>query len=343
MGNPLISVVVPVYKTEPYLKQCVDSILKQTYSNFEVILVDDGSPDNAGLVCDTLASQDARIRVIHQENGGLVSARKAGTLEATGDYITHVDSDDWLLPDHLQAFADAIEQHGADVITSIYHVRHEEGGGESVFGHDLLKAGYYDRNRMESVLFPVMLSAPKQNTYTFGVLPSVWTKCVKRELAHKNTMEIPNGITMGEDVAWTYPCIYEASSIELLEAKTYVYRVNLASMTHTYSPKLDGQMKTLVDYLRLRFKDSDVLIPQLGRYARMLESISITNLMRYDGTDYAAVHQSMQHFFLDKTVRQLTKGTLYSKRERLIKWAVIQPFSFPLSLLCKRWAKKGKV
>ena len=94
--KPLISVIVPVYKVEPYLHKCVDSILNQTYQNLEVILVDDGSPDNCGAICDAYAEQDSRVKVIHKENGGLSSARNAGLEIASGEYISFVDSDDWL-------------------------------------------------------------------------------------------------------------------------------------------------------------------------------------------------------------------------------------------------------
>ena len=106
--NPLISVIVPVYKVEPYLRKCVDSILAQTYTNLEVILVDDGSPDNCGAICDAYAAKDSRVKVIHKENGGQSSARNAGLQVMRGEYVSFVDSDDWLAEDlyeSIMAFA----------------------------------------------------------------------------------------------------------------------------------------------------------------------------------------------------------------------------------------------
>lgn len=94
--NPLISVIVPIYKVEKYLQKCVQSIINQTYKNLEIILVDDGSPDNCGIICDKLAERDDRIRVIHKKNGGLSSARNAGIEIANGEYIGFVDSDDYI-------------------------------------------------------------------------------------------------------------------------------------------------------------------------------------------------------------------------------------------------------
>ena len=98
MCKPIISVIVPVYRVEPYLRKCVDSILDQTYQNLEVILVDDGSPDNCGTICDAYAALDRRVKVIHKDNGGLSSARNAGLDAMTGAYVGFVDSDDWIEP-----------------------------------------------------------------------------------------------------------------------------------------------------------------------------------------------------------------------------------------------------
>ena len=100
--DALISVIVPVYNVEKYINRCIESVLAQTYRNFELILVDDGSPDNCGAICDDYASKDRRIRVIHKENGGVSSARNAGLDSAGGDYILFVDSDDYITPEHIE-------------------------------------------------------------------------------------------------------------------------------------------------------------------------------------------------------------------------------------------------
>ena len=110
-----ISVIVPVYKTEAYLKRCVDSILASTYKNIELILVDDGSPDNSGKICDEYAERDARVKVIHKTNGGLSSARNAGLDAATGDYITFVDSDDYIACDIYEKLVVALAEKKADI------------------------------------------------------------------------------------------------------------------------------------------------------------------------------------------------------------------------------------
>ena len=115
MNNPLISIIVPIYNVEVYIRNCVDSILGQSYENIEIILVDDGSPDNCGDICDEYGSKDKRIKVIHKKNGGLSSARNAGIDIATGDYLGFIDSDDWIESDMYESLYTALTSHKADI------------------------------------------------------------------------------------------------------------------------------------------------------------------------------------------------------------------------------------
>lgn len=115
MDNPKITVIVPVYRVEPYLQKCLDSVVGQTYRNLEIILVDDGSPDQCPAICDGYAAQDNRIKVIHKENGGVSSARNAGLAAATGDWIGWVDSDDWIEPDMYSYMLEKARTYGADI------------------------------------------------------------------------------------------------------------------------------------------------------------------------------------------------------------------------------------
>lgn len=116
VGRPKISVIVPVYKVESYLRRCLDSVINQTYRNLEIILVDDGTPDNCGAICDEYAAKDKRVKVIHQANGGVASARNAGLDAATGDYIGWVDSDDWVESQMFETMLNSAEAHDADIV-----------------------------------------------------------------------------------------------------------------------------------------------------------------------------------------------------------------------------------
>ena len=117
---PEISIIVPIYNVEQYLKRCVDSILAQTFKDFELILVDDGSPDSCPFICDEYARIDSRIKVIHKANGGLSDARNAGLEMAMGNYIAFVDSDDWIASDTYEYLYELIKKNKADVVSGSY-------------------------------------------------------------------------------------------------------------------------------------------------------------------------------------------------------------------------------
>lgn len=125
--KPLLSIIVPVYKVENYLQKCIDSILAQTFTDFELILVEDGSPDNCPALCDAAAAKDARIRVIHQKNGGLSAARNAGLDVARGEWIGFVDSDDYIAPEMYEALYQAVQSTGADLALCDYAAVDEMG------------------------------------------------------------------------------------------------------------------------------------------------------------------------------------------------------------------------
>ena len=131
MNKPLISVIVPVYKAEAYLTRCVESIRNQSYQNLEIILVDDGSPDNCGNMCDSFALEDSRIRVIHKENGGQSTARNAALDIASGDYFGFVDSDDWIDPDMFQTLYVLLEKHHAQIAACGILIEYSDGSSIS--------------------------------------------------------------------------------------------------------------------------------------------------------------------------------------------------------------------
>ncbi|MBU3127159.1 glycosyltransferase [Clostridium tagluense] len=131
--KPLISVIVPVYKVELYLSRCIDSIINQSYKNLEIILVDDGSPDNCGRICDEYANKDNRIKVIHKGNGGLSSARNSGLNVSTGDYIGFVDSDDWIESAMFKSLVELAERENADIV---------QCGFQEVFNDGTVKRKY---------------------------------------------------------------------------------------------------------------------------------------------------------------------------------------------------------
>lgn len=129
--NSKISVIIPIYNVEKYLNRCVDSVINQTYKNLEIILVDDGSPDNCGAICDEYAKKDARVKVIHKKNGGLSSARNAGLDVMTGEYVTFIDSDDWIEKDLLNIEYDYIVSNNVDLVKPLF--KYDEENFNEIF------------------------------------------------------------------------------------------------------------------------------------------------------------------------------------------------------------------
>lgn len=229
----MISIIVPIYKVENYIKQCLDSIISQTYDDLEIILVDDGSPDNCPAICDEYAKKDNRIKVIHKQNGGLISARKAGLKASAGEYVCFVDGDDWIEPDMYGRIADAINKYSCDCVITQFYFSFPDKESKSNY---LLNKEYYTRDEIEREIFPTMLFAGEY--YRFGIYPCCWTKAFKRELLEKHLMDTDDRIRMGEDISFTYPCLMECNSIAFIDKPLYHYRNNPSSMTNAYDSKL---------------------------------------------------------------------------------------------------------
>lgn len=243
---PLLSIIVPIYNVELYLQQCVDSILRQTFEDFELILVNDGSTDNSPNICDDYATRDARIIVVHKENGGLVSARKAGLSIAKGKYIGYVDSDDWIEADMYQALCDAAQAFNVDIVICDIIENYLD---YEVRSTQIVKPGLYRKDRMIKEVYPMMLYAGRY--YQFGLFPSVSNKIFKKSLLEKFQFRVDDQIRMGEDVACTYPSLLNAKSIYLLDKQyLYHYRKNPSSMTASYDQKFFEKILVLYKHLR---------------------------------------------------------------------------------------------
>ena len=211
---PMISVIVPVYNVEKYIHRCIDSILNQTFSDFELILVDDGSPDDCGAICEEYAAKDSRIRVLHQENRGQAAARNRALDMARGEYIAFVDSDDWVHPRYLEILLGNAREKKADVsvcghrkVTEILPFHEiEEGSAEVLSGADFVRMGLT------------------------GQIPNrVWILCDK--LFRRECFEhirMPEG-RINEDNATVYKVLYEARQVAFCDEILYYYFFNETS------------------------------------------------------------------------------------------------------------------
>ena len=206
MKNDLISIIIPVYKVEKYLEKCIESVLKQTYTNLQIILVDDGSPDNCGKICDEYAKKDSRIEVIHKVNGGLSDARNVGISKAKGRYIGFVDSDDYIKEDMYEILLNLIKEYDADVsICNLYdvidgkeYIRNKENGIQEYSRLDILKEVLLDKN----------------------IQSYAWNKLYKKELFDE--IKYPIGKKY-EDIGTTFYVFEKCNKIVVTSEPEYYY------------------------------------------------------------------------------------------------------------------------
>lgn len=215
--TPRISIAVPVYKVEPYLRKCIDSLLAQTMREIEIILIDDGSPDRCPEICDEYARQDQRIKVIHQENRGLSAARNAAIAVASGEYIMFVDSDDWVEPDFCRIPYETAESKGADMVI-FSCIRHK---GDAFWKSQAGREGSMTRDEAMRLLF-------KKVRFT------VWNKIYKKTLFSE--ISFPEGKNF-EDLVVMPALIHRAESIYYINTPLYHYRFREGSVTSRKNPE----------------------------------------------------------------------------------------------------------
>jgi len=247
--KPNISIIVPIYNVEPFLRCCVDSLLQQTYADFELILVDDGSPDNCGAICDEYVAADDRVRVIHKPNGGLSDARNAGLKIAQGEYIAFVDSDDWGTPDYLECLLSALAENGADICEcDILRTSGEETA---------LTKEYHAAEVFTTV------DAMEQLIHDGSFHQHVWNKLYRRDVIAD--ILFPKGKT-NEDEFWTYQVFGNAKKVVKIQDVLYFYFQRPGSiMGETYSLKRLDALEAKLQ--RQQYIDSK--FPKLSQQARL--------------------------------------------------------------------------
>lgn len=233
MNKPFFSILIPVYNVEKYLSACLESVLRQSFTDYEVILVDDGSKDSSGQICDDYAKRyPGKIRVQHKPNQGLISARRAGLKLANGYYVCFLDSDDCWLDNTLSRLYEITQTTDSDVVFFGWK-RIDENGKELNVAEPTLfsQTGILDKK----TVFERMLST--------SIINPLWAKCCKYDLFDVDTdYGRYYSIQNGEDLIQSLPVLYKANTYYYLHESLYLYRVNTESITHTYRK---GQYKTM--------------------------------------------------------------------------------------------------
>ena len=246
MEKDLISIIIPVYKVEKYLEKCIESVLKQTYTNLQIILVDDGSTDNSGKICDEYAKKDSRIEVIHKANGGLSDARNVGISKAKGRYIGFVDSDDYIKEDMYEVLLNLIIEYNADIsICNLYdvidgkeYIRNKENGIQEYSRLDILKEVLLDKN----------------------IQSYAWNKLYKKELFDE--IKYPIGKKY-EDIGTTFYVFEKCDKIVVTSEPEYYYLKRSDSLVNNVTES------TILDYTKIiiqRYLYTSQHIKELNKY-----------------------------------------------------------------------------
>ncbi|WP_139904171.1 glycosyltransferase family 2 protein [Clostridium thermarum] len=219
----LISVIVPIYNVEPYLRQCIESIINQTYRNIEIILVDDGSTDKCGDICDEYAAKDQRIKVIHKKNGGQDSARKEGMKIAQGVYIGYVDGDDWIEPEMYESLYKLAKKSGALIVESGVIDTYTN---KAVLRKPFYTPGFYSGKKFQDTIPTIIHTG---NFFKHGIFPYLVTKLFYKDCIFKYQMMSEESNNLVDDVMCVFPCVINTQSIYITDECFYHYRIRNSS------------------------------------------------------------------------------------------------------------------
>lgn len=216
MNNPLISIIIPVYNVEDYIRPCLDSILAQTYTNFEAILVDDGSKDGSGRICDEYAEKDSRFVVVHKENEGVAKARMTAFEHSKGELITFIDSDDYVSPLYLEKLAKPIIEEDADMVSCDFYY---DRSGKISKSTGFLTGMYEDDKLIDFITNHFFYDKTVNN---YGMTCFLWTKMIKRKFVYEG---LQNGIGLwyGEDQIGVFTMLLQCKKLCVIPDRLYYY------------------------------------------------------------------------------------------------------------------------
>lgn len=309
-----LSIIIPIYKCENYLSQCIESVLKQSFSDFELILVDDGSPDGCGIICDSFAEKDNRIFVIHKENEGSVLARKAGFEVSKGEYVSFLDSDDWIEEDFYKLIFE--KNNNVEMFCCGFTSEYENNFSKKEINS--INSGYYSGEKLKIVLCKSLFDGV---FFQNGIFPALWCKVIKRELVESVIFSVNPLIKMGDDAAITYPILANVKTIYIDNDNVmYHYRRQKNSLSTSYDCKYFYRLELLYNRFNELLCDNEIWGSQKSYYFAFLITIGFFSEF------YAFTHRKIKKFnniFEKEWVRQvfngldeikLTKDTLFLKK-----------------------------
>lgn len=323
-----ISVVIPVYKVEQYIRQCLDSVIGQTYQNLEIILVDDGSPDNCGAICDEYAQKDARVKVIHKENGGLCAARNEGLACATGDWIALVDSDDWCELDYYERFIKEIGNSCPDIFWACSHFIEYNGKSQVLYD---FKNSFMAKGRAEIRKYMSQIAH-------IG-LP--WDKLYRRSFLIENNLLFDTRIKSLEDHLFNFQAFDLANMVAGAVFAGYHNRVVATSIVNGYNPDKAKQTHNTLSIL-----DAYIHRKDLPNELRKVVYFDAMVGIRFSLSSYYFHPRNKKSYVeVAKELKELKSLKYYhaaiwdkdssylSKKQRILKYALRLPWIWPVKVL----------
>lgn len=339
MNEPLVSVIVPVYNTEAYLKECVDSIVNQTYQNLEIILVDDGATDGCPEICDEYVLEDRRVRVIHKENAGASKARESAILVAKGSYIMFVDSDDWLELDTIESCIEVAETNKDECVLFGYV---KEYADKKIYNPLFEKDIRYIGSEAENKIHRRLVGFRKeelQHPEKIDNLSTLWGKLYKAEIAKKGRVISEREVGTSEDTLFNMYALEGCSSVSYINRCFYHYRKsNCQAMTMQYKPELYEKWKKLYGY----FEEYIYQLEKQELYQKVFLNRVACGMIGLGINEVTASHDILEK---RRRIKLILNDPLYKKAFHEldyaccpIKWKLFflmckKQYAFPLSVM----------
>ena len=313
---PKISIIVPVYKAEKKLARCIESILNQTLKDFELILIDDGSPDKSGQICDEYAQKDSRINVIHQKNKGASAARNNGIKVARGEYIGFIDSDDYISKNYFEKLITATKQ-GADIAVCNYLSISPNGNADKM-NHGFKDGSLLNRTDIEKILYFNIFN----NKNTIGYF-QLWNKIFRRDFITSNNIFINEKMSFGEDMMFVLECFRECNSIAFSENTGYYYEMAENGLFSIYRRSfihdISACYEQIIKQTAPQEYNRDDLLPLNLKYFNYINR-QFSDISKYEKYKFLQIRRVLRN----KTVRKIFRELADMSTEQAVNAGIEQ-------------------
>lgn len=313
----LFSVIVPVYGVEKYLRECVSGILAQDFSDFELILVDDGSPDSCPEICDEYGKKDGRVRVIHKKNGGLVSARKAGMKAARGEYIINIDGDDTVTPGFFTEAKRIIDEFSPDIITFAVNFVYED---KIIVDREPLNEGLHEN--MDEIYEKMLMTPDMHHMHYY-----LWAKVFKKTVTEEAQLNADERISMGEDVMCVTKAYMNAKNVFVSNTAVYNCRCRRDSMSRTYKAEHFDDIALGVGELKRINNQPENFAFAVDRYAVFMFFVIFATAVREKQKNVCEYSKQIWYNEFDKSFMQVKFEKISLKSRMAIKLLKKKHFS----------------